>query len=43
MDQEPNGSRLDRFNKILWLVCGVITAIIVLIIMVTVMIRGAGY
>jgi uncharacterized membrane protein len=43
MDEEPSGSRLDRVNKIIWLVCGIVTVILVVVIMVTVMVRGTGY
>jgi uncharacterized membrane protein len=43
MGEEPKGSRLDRFNKIMWLFSGIITAILVVVIMVIIMVRGTGY
>jgi uncharacterized membrane protein len=43
MAEEPTGSRLDKINKMMWLVSGIITAILVVVIMIIIMVRGSGY
>ena len=43
MAEEPKPSRLERFNKITWMVMGVITAVLVIVIMIIIVVRGTGY
>ncbi|MEW6325504.1 MAG: hypothetical protein AB1515_08985 [Nitrospirota bacterium] len=43
MAEEPPESKLDRVNRIMWLVSGIVTAVLVVIIMIIIMIRGSGY
>ncbi|HUJ80197.1 MAG TPA: hypothetical protein VLY45_07785 [Nitrospiria bacterium] len=42
MAGEPE-SKLDRFNKIMWLVSGIVTAVLVIAIMIIILIKGTGY
>ena len=43
MEEEPPSSKLDRMNRMVWLVAGVVTAILVVVIMIIIVIRGTGY
>lgn len=42
MTDEP-ASKLDKLNKFMWLISGIVTAILVVVIMVIIMVRGSGY
>jgi type IV secretory pathway component VirB8 len=42
MADEPE-SKLDRLNKLMWLIAGIVTAILVVVIMIIIMVRGSGY
>jgi len=42
MAEEPE-SKLDRFNKLMWLISGIATAILVIVIMIIIVVRGSGY
>ena len=43
MAEEPRESKLDKVNRVMWLVSGIVTAILVIVIMVIIMVRGTGY
>lgn len=43
MAQEPPESKLARLNRMMWLVSGIVTAILVIVIMVIIMVQGSGY
>jgi hypothetical protein len=42
MTEEPT-SKLDKLNKLMWLISGIVTAILVVVIMIIIMVRGSGY
>jgi len=42
MTEEPE-SKLDRFNKLMWLISGIVTAILVIAIMIIILVKGSGY
>jgi hypothetical protein len=42
MTDEPT-SKLDKLNKLMWLISGIVTAILVVVIMIIIMVRGTGY
>jgi hypothetical protein len=42
MAEEPE-SKLDRFNKLMWLISGIVTAVLVIAIMIIILVRGSGY
>lgn len=42
MTDEPE-SKLDKLNKLMWLISGIVTAILVVVIMIIIMVRGSGY
>lgn len=42
MSDEPE-SKLDKLNKLMWLISGIVTAILVVVIMIIIMVRGSGY
>jgi len=39
---EPE-SKLDRFNKLMWLISGIVTAVLVIAIMIIILVKGSGY
>ena len=43
MGAEPPLSKLDRMNRMIWLVSGIVTAILVVVIMIIILVRGTGY
>jgi len=43
MAEEPPESKLDRLNRWMWLVSGIVTAILVIVIMIIIMVKGTGY
>jgi uncharacterized membrane protein len=43
MEPEPPPSKLDRMNRMIWLVSGIVTAILVVVIMIIILVRGTGY
>lgn len=42
MTDEPE-SKLDKLNKLMWLISGIVTAILVVVIMIIIMVKGSGY
>jgi len=43
MADEPTESKLDKLNRTMWLISGIVTVILVLVIMVIIMMKGSGY
>ena len=43
MAEEAKPSKLERFNKIIWMIMGVITAVLVIVIMIIIVVKGTGY
>ena len=43
MAEEPPESKLGKVNRVMWLVSGIVTAILVIVIMVIIVVRGTGY
>lgn len=43
MTEEPTESKLGKLNRVMWLISGIVTAILVVVIMVIIMMRGSGY
>lgn len=43
MAEEPTESKLSKLNRVMWLISGIVTAILVVVIMVIIMMRGSGY
>jgi hypothetical protein len=42
MGDEPE-SKLDKANRLMWLISGIVTAILMVVIMIIIMVRGSGY
>jgi type IV secretory pathway component VirB8 len=42
MVDEPE-SKLAKANKLMWLISGIVTAILVVVIMIIIIVKGSGY